>query len=322
MTSPTTLGQNTPLYPEGKTPSIGVAIITHSAKEHLPHCLPPLLRSPLKPRILVINSSSGDGTVELAEEMGAETLIIPRDTFNHGRTRELARLHLNTDIVVMMTPDAYATDQMMLSRLIAPLLQKKAAVAYARQIPHAGAGFFGSFAREFNYPSESHLRTLQDLSTYGVYTFFCSDSCAAYDNAKLEAVGGFQEVLTGEDTVAAAQLLYAGEAIAYVAEALVHHSHDYSLWGEFKRHFDTGYARQVQEDFFSTRTGDKKRGMEYTKTLLARVLRRKPKLFPYALLQTLIKFSGYQLGRRSKSFPRALKRLLSSQEYYWTQTHE
>ncbi|HEY4831864.1 MAG TPA: glycosyltransferase family 2 protein, partial [Waddliaceae bacterium] len=61
-----------------------MAIITHNAKHHLPCCLPPLLQSSLKPRVLVVNSSSNDGTVEQAQSLGAETLVIPRADFNHG----------------------------------------------------------------------------------------------------------------------------------------------------------------------------------------------------------------------------------------------
>ena len=120
--------------------SIGVAVITHAARRHLPHCLPPYLSSPLRPRILVVNSSSGDGTVELARELGAETLVIPRRAFNHGSTRELARRHLATDIVCMATPDAYPVDEQMLGKLVAPLLEGRASVAYARQVPREAAG--------------------------------------------------------------------------------------------------------------------------------------------------------------------------------------
>lgn len=298
-------------------PSLGVVIVTHHAKEHLPHCLPPLLNSPLKPRVLVSNSSSHDGTVELAEKMGAETLIIPRRMFNHGKTRELARRYLNTDIIVMMTPDAYAVDSQMLGHLVAPLIKKKAAVSYARQIPHAGAGFFSSFARDFNYPSKSHFRTLEDLPTYGVYTFFCSDSCAAYDNAKLESIGGFQESLLGEDTIAVARLLQAGETIAYVAEALVHHSHDYNLKQEFQRHFDTGLMRQNIETLFSSAKGDAQRGLAYTKKLFLHLLKKSPHLLPYAFAQTAAKFLGYHLGRRGEHLPKSLKKTFSSQKYYW-----
>ena len=80
---------------------VGVVVVTHRARQHLPHCLPALQRSPLRPRILVVNSSSHDGTVELARELGAETLVVPRRSFNHGLTREQARRCLGTPVVVM-----------------------------------------------------------------------------------------------------------------------------------------------------------------------------------------------------------------------------
>ena len=76
---------------QNKRPSIGVAVITHNARQHLSKCLPPWLQSPLKPKVLVVNSSSKDGTVECAKEMGADVLIIPRHEVNHGKTREKAR---------------------------------------------------------------------------------------------------------------------------------------------------------------------------------------------------------------------------------------
>ena len=84
----------------GGTP-VGVVVITHRAREHLERCLLPLTRSPLQPRVLVVNSSSQDGTVEKAAELGAETLVVPRRSFNHGLTRELARRHLGTPVVVI-----------------------------------------------------------------------------------------------------------------------------------------------------------------------------------------------------------------------------
>ncbi len=46
--------------------SVGVAILTYHAKEHLPHSLPHIINSPIKPRVLVVDSSSTDGTVEMA----------------------------------------------------------------------------------------------------------------------------------------------------------------------------------------------------------------------------------------------------------------
>lgn len=305
---------------EKKPMSIGVAIITHNAKKHLPQCLPPILLSPLKPRVLVVNSSSQDGTVQMAEQFGCETLIIPRQDFNHGSTREKARSHLKTDIIVMLTPDAYALDRHVLEKLVAPIQDSKASVSYARQIPHENAAFFEMFPREFNYPHQSHIRSIQDIDKYGIYTFFCSNSCAAYLNAALDEVGGFQSVLLGEDTVAVAHLLKRGHKIAYVAEAVVKHSHRYTLKEEFKRNFDTGLARREYRHLIAEGGKDTKRGAEYVKQMAQRLIKEKPHLLPYAFTQTLVKWIGYRLGQSSAKAPVWLKKALSSQDFYWAST--
>ena len=206
--------------------SIGVAVITYKDARHLEKCLPPLLKSPLKPKVLVFDSSSNDGTPELAKKLGAEVLVVPRTEMNHGAARELCRKKLKTDIVVMMTPDAYAADSQMLTKLIEPIVSGKAAVSYARQIANAGANIISRFGRQFNFPDKSNIRSIKDTSTYGVYTAFCSDACTAWLNKALDEIGGFRWVLSGEDAVAAAMLLRKGYKIAYVAEAVVEHSHN------------------------------------------------------------------------------------------------
>lgn len=295
--------------------SVGVALITHNAAHHLPYCLPPLIQSPLKPKILLVNSSSQDGTVELAKKFGVETLVIPRASFNHGLTRELARKTLQTDIVVMATPDAYAVDQNALGKLVEPLIAGEASLAYARQIPHENACFFESFPRFFNYPEKSHIRSIDDKELLGIFTFFFSDSFGAYLNTALDEIGGFSYVLTGEDTLACAKLLHKGHKVAYVAESLVHHSHGYSLVQEFKRHFDTGMARRDYQEWIGL--GDSKRGFQYVQSLMSELIRTKPHLIPYAFLQTFVKWMGYQTGKASLNAPLFIKKMFSSQDFYW-----
>jgi rhamnosyltransferase len=297
--------------------TIGIAVITHNAKHYLPHCLPPFLKSPLKPRVLVVNSSSQDGTVETAQKMGVETLIIPRIAFNHGSTREKARRHLQTDIVVMTTPDAYALNEHVLEKLVAPIFNGKVAVSYARQIPHENADFFERFPREFNYPSEGHIRSLDDINKFGIYTFFCSNSCAAYLNSALEEIGGFQSVLIGEDTVAAAHLLRKGHRISYTAEAIVRHSHRYTLRQEFYRSFDTGLARTQYRHLIALGGKDTTRGKQYVKEMLKGLASQKPSLIPYAIIQTLAKWTGYRLGQACIRAPVWLKKCFSGQDFYW-----
>lgn len=299
-----------------KTLSVGVVIPTYKSAQYLPQCLPPLIDSPLKPKILIVDSSSNDGTVECAARFEVECIVIPQSQFNHGSTREMARKKLNTDIVVMMTPDAIAVDRHMLTHLVAPIQQGKASVTYARQVPRRDADILEAFARFFNYPAEGHTRSLDDRSQHGAFTYFCSNSCAAYLNSALDEIGGFPSTLFGEDTLVAAKLLKRGYKIAYVSDAKVVHSHEYTLSQEFSRHFDMGWMRKKNRSLLHDQGGDGARGYRYAKELLGTLWRQNPTMIPYGILHLGAKWSGYQLGYRVP-LPRWLKKRLSSQPAYW-----
>ena len=58
-------------------------------------------------KVLIVDSSSTDGTPELARAAGFKVWSIPRDEFNHGNTRHrAAELVPDCDILVYLTQDA------------------------------------------------------------------------------------------------------------------------------------------------------------------------------------------------------------------------
>jgi len=301
--------------------NVGIAIPTYNGRQQLPNLLPYLRKTYPQLPILVVDSSSKDGTAQYARECGVKVEIIPQSDFNHGLTREFARKKLGTNIVVMMTQDAIPACDDLIQRLVKPILSGQAAVSYARQLPHLKAGFFESFPRDFSYSEKSYLRGIEDLKTYGSLTYFCSDSCAAWLNSALDAVGGFDSVLLGEDSVATARLLQKGFKIAYVAEALVRHSHAFSLLQEFKRYFDAGYERNRFRSLLFTEAGDEKQGSRYAATLFKRLITRNPAAIPYGFLHIASKYAGYLLGKNSRIVPQKFWKFLSSQPYYWSSKH-
>lgn len=297
--------------------SIGVAVFTLNAEKHLEACLTPFLNSKLHPRLLVVDSSSNDGTEAVAKKLNVETLIIARNEFNHGLTREKARKHLGTDIVVMLTPDAYALNENVLEALVEPIVSGNVVLSYARQIPHNRHNIFEAFPRYFNYPEKSEIRSIKDLNRLGKHTFFCSDSCCAYLNKALDDIGGFRNVILGEDTFAAADLLRKGYRIAYTAEAVVKHSHHYSLKQEFQRYFDTGLVRTEFANLLYSPKTDQDRGKEFVHSFFKHIRSHYPYLLPYAFLHVFSKWLGYYLGTKCIKAPVWLKRILSSQKFYW-----
>lgn len=277
-------------------PTVGVLIPTYNPGNMLRRVLAPVTESALKPRVLVIDSSSRDETIAVARSFGAQVHVIPPAEFNHGATRELGRKMLATKITVMMTQDVVPVGKNMIERLIAPIVDGSAAISYARQIPHDGVSVLEAFPRYFNYPEQSELRGLEDAQTLGAYTFFCSNSCAAWNNAALDEVGGFDRTHSLEDTIAVAKLLRKGYKIAYCAESVVKHSHGHSLREEYKRYFDVGFVRRRNCELLMIGRGDEGRGVEMVSAMLRRVLQERPSLLPYAVLNTMAKWLGYRIG--------------------------
>ncbi|MDD5200883.1 MAG: glycosyltransferase family 2 protein [Terrimicrobiaceae bacterium] len=305
-----------------KPATIGVLIPTLNAERSLSDLLSALLRSPERPKILVLDSESDDRTVEIARGLGVSVLPIQRCQYNHGATREFGRRELNTDIVVMMTQDAIPTGPDMLAELVRPLREGSASVAYARQLPRKGADLFEAFPRAFNYPQNSVIRRIEDARKYGVKTFSCSDSCAAYLNAAVDEIGGFPTILTNEDYFVVAEILRRGGRIAYVAEATVFHSHRFSAIEELRRNFDNGYVRGERREVSALVGPAEKEGASYARAFLLAVARQCPWMLPMAVLHLAAKWGGFRLGFLSPGMPDWWKRLFSSQPGYWEKRQE
>ncbi len=222
--------------------NIIIIIPTLNAASEWPRFSSALLACANPHEVLIVDSSSTDGTPELARAAGFKVWSIPRDEFNHGNTRHrAAELVPDCDILVYLTQDAILNGANAIENLVRAFDDPSVAVAYGRQLPRLGAMPIETHARYFNYPTISKVRSLTDREQMGVKTIFISNSFAAYRRSALMAIGGFpQDVIFGEDTIAAAELVLNSWKIAYVAEAQVYHSHNYGWIEEFRRYFDIG----------------------------------------------------------------------------------
>ena len=148
--------------------------------------------------------------------------------FDHGGTRHTGVQHSDGDVFITMTQDAKPVDNRLVEKLVGALTEK-VAVSYARQLPGEDSSEFEKMSRAFNYPARSCVKTAADLETLGIKTFFCSNVCAAYRRDIYNELGGFiRHTIFNEDMIFAAKAIQAGFSIAYVAEARVIHSHNYT----------------------------------------------------------------------------------------------
>lgn len=269
--------------------------------------------------LIVIDSSSDDDTADIARAAGAEVIVIPRSEFDHGATRQLAVDRLgDVPLVVFLTQDAIPADKHAFERIVGAFEDETVAAAYGRQLPRANARAVECHARLFNYPEASCVKSLGDAKRLGIKTPFLSNSFAAYRVSALRAVGGFPKcTLFGEDMYVAAKLLLAGHRIAYVADALVRHSHDYSVTEEFRRYFDVG-AFHAQNTWIEAKFGRARReGLAYALSELRYAGKNAPAAVPGVLLRDAVRLLGMQLGKRERLLPKPLKRKLSMNPRFW-----
>jgi rhamnosyltransferase len=193
-------------------------------------------------RILVIDSSSDDGSIEHYRECSAEIISISRKEFNHGGTRQMAlEIVPEAEIFVFLTQDAIPVNSESVEKLLDSFVNTEIGAAYGRQLPRSGAKPIEAHARLFNYGVTDLVKQKEDIPLLGIKTSFISNSFAAYRRTALQQVGGFpRDVIFGEDTYVAARMILEGWKIAYIASAEVYHSHDYTILQEFRRYFDVG----------------------------------------------------------------------------------
>jgi rhamnosyltransferase len=277
-------------------------------------------RQTCKPsRVLIVDSSSDDGTAQAARSCGMEVRKIERADFDHGGTRNRAiEWAGDADLLVFLTQDAVLADPYSLNHLIAVFDDPSIAVAYGRQLPRKQAGLIEAHARWFNYPPQSEVRDFSSVSRRGVKAAFCSNSFAAYRREVLLSMGGFPErVIVNEDMCVVARMLTKGWRVAYCAEATVIHSHGHDLLQEFRRYFDVGVFLAHQPWLIEQFGTGNKPAFHFVRSELNFLLRKKPVLIPLALLRTVLKLAGHKLGLHAVKIPLMLKRGLSSQKQYW-----
>lgn len=282
---------------------VALIIPTYNASQYIKPLFEAIFNQALQPdHILVIDSSSKDNTRQLLERLPVQLHTIPQAEFDHGGTRRLAVEMVDADIYLFLSQDALPADKNCFKNIVDFMLQQneKIGCAYGRQLPHVNANPLSRHLRAFNYPENSSIKTLADKSTYGLKTCFTSDSFAAYRRDALIAAGNFPEkAITSEDMYVAANMLLKGYQIAYVAEARVRHSHNFTLWQEYQRYFNIGVFHRENNWILAEFGGAGAEGKRFVLSELKYLWNeRQFSWMPRAVASVFAKYAGYQLGLR------------------------
>lgn len=271
-------------------------------------------------QIMIIDSGSGDGTVDLATSLGAKVITINPDcdSFDHGATRNRAAELAEGNILIFMTQDALPANNETIGRLIKPLESDLTVVSYARQIAFDRASSSEKFLRLANYPPRVIVKSSQEIKQMGIKTFQNSNVCSAYRRAEFEKLGRFPApVVCNEDMLFAAKAIFAGYRVCYNADALVLHNHALKIKDLFRRYFDIA-ASLDHEPRIKTFGQTEAKGLDFFRNQL-NYLRDQKKLheLPRVICETAAKYLGYKCGTNHNRIPKKLKTYFGLNRAYW-----
>ena len=244
---------------------------------------------------------------------------IRQSEFDHGRTRHEGILKSDADVCICMTHDCVPYDRNLVKELLEALdASERVAAAYARQLPAADCGVIERYTRDFNYPAVSRLKGKEDEDELGIKTYFCSNVCAAYRTDIYRKLGGFiKKTIFNEDMIYAAGAMKQGYRIAYAADAVVFHSHNYTALEQLRRNFDLAVSQADHPEVFAGISSEGE-GIRLVKRTAAFLLRKgKWYLIPQLAVHSGFKYMGYFLGKRYRRLPKKVVMGLTMNKAYW-----
>jgi len=184
---------------------------------------------------------------------------IPAEEFNHGTTRNLLASKAQGEYLVYICQDVIPVDENWLGNMIAPFEQDpEIAGIFGRQSPRKDCDpfqrksldeFMDSFGKELTvYQLKSDDKQKEFEENKHVFSFFSSAN-SAIRKSVWEKIPYRHVVALGEDQFWAKDILLAGYKKAYQPSANAYHSHNFGVWGQFKRWFDEFYHHRIVQNY-------------------------------------------------------------------------
>ncbi len=231
-------------------PDVSVVIPVRDGGATFAGVLRALSSQTVEHELVICDSGSRDGSLQLARSHGARVLEIEPERFSHGGTRNLLMDSAAGAHVALLTQDSLPADEHWLERLLEGFsLGADVALVYGPYRPRQDAprpvrmeldAWFRSLSPDGDSQVErldaSERDALAAVELMGRRGFF-SDANACIARAAWQRIP-FRDVAYAEDRVLALDMLRGGYAKAFVPRAAVIHSHAYTTSQQLRRSFD------------------------------------------------------------------------------------
>jgi rhamnosyltransferase len=187
-----------------------------------------------KPEIVVVDSSSIDGTAELAKKQGCKVIKINPKSFSHSYTLNLGAENSKNEILVYVSVDIIPEDNLWLFHLVKHFKDKKVGGVFGRQKP----------IPNFN-PIEEFKTKKMFQKNKSIALFSCASGAirkSLWKKIKFDKM--LYNLMGGQDQKWAIDANKGGYKIIYEPKSVVYHSHKYSPKSRIKEAYQIGFYKK------------------------------------------------------------------------------
>ena len=220
-------------------------------------------------KIRYVLTESKDNTEQYLIDNSIEYKKISSKEFSHSYTREQEAFESNSDILVFVTQDVRIENDDWLYELTKDINDKDIVACYSRQLTKYNN--IEKYTREYNYPDYDVIKTKDDISKYGLTTFFFSDASSAINTKVFKELNGYDQkrLPISEDMYIAYKIITNGYKVKYCAKSIVYHSHNFTLKQIYDRYKLTG--KFFKENDYLNKYGTTGSGAKLAKYILKRI---------------------------------------------------
>jgi len=188
--------------------------------------------------LLNFDSQSSDGTLEIIKKYNKPENIFTNDPENYvpGKVLNHAVAKCSGKYIVFLNSDATPINPYWLYSMVDPLANANIGATFGRQSPRKDCRAL--------FAKDTH-RAFGDGSIAANWVHFFSMANSACRKEIFDTFKFDETLKYSEDIQWSLRLKKAGFEIQYASNAIVRHSHNYTLKESFRRHYGEGYAERL-----------------------------------------------------------------------------
>ena len=231
------------------TATISIIIPTKNAGPEFRETMAAVRKQTRESEVVVVDSGSTDGTLDIAREFGARTISIPPESFNHGETRNLGVRRSTGRFCVMLVQDATPVGENWLAELISPFSDARVAGVTGAQVPRPDSDPIGRWQVEYRNRFLGVEMRIQELENWDHFTSLSFQErlrLVSFDNVssalrrEFWEQNPFQPLPFAEDLDWGVRVIEAGWRIVYNPSTRVIHSHSRPAAYRMRRSYLSG----------------------------------------------------------------------------------